>query len=236
MANNLPTISSALEQLGYPKPSQDWLQSLLTSRVVPPVPALIATAKIKLSRLDLLTPDLFSSDSLPSSYLPPNIAQPGNKETILKGPVVLQVLEIYDIGKSKWEQIEAIEAIERGEKTKGREIIRDIPDPESENAEDAFAASIREGKGGNGPHKLLLQDYKGTQMYGMEVGPVAKHGIIMAIGCKVVVRNLAVARGVAMLDANNTTVLGGEIKELNEKWIKERKQMLQDAMPKKDGN
>ena len=64
----------------------------------------------------------------------------------------------------------------------------------------------------------------------------AKVGIIMAIGCKVVVRNLAVARGVAMLDANNTTVLGGEIKELNEKWIKERKQMLQDAMPKKDGN
>lgn len=149
---------------------------------------------------------------------------------------MLQVLEVYDIGKSKWEQIETIEAVERGEKTKGREIIRDIPSEDGENGKDAFAASIRDGKGRNGPHKLLLQDYKDTQIYGMEVSKVPKVGNTMSIGCKIVVRNLVVARGVAMLDGGNTMVLGGEIKELNEKWVGERKKMLQDAMPKKDGD
>lgn len=235
MAHNLPAVSDSLVQLGYPKPSQQWLQSLVSVRVVPPLPALIATAKIKLSKWDLLTPGLFSADSPPPSYLPPNVAQPDKKELVIRGPIVLQVLEVYDIGKSKWEQIEAIESIERGEKTKGREIIRAIPSEDAENGEDAFAASVAQNKGNNGPHKLLLQDYKGTQMYGTEVSPVAKVGITMSIGTKVVVRNLAVARGVAMLDGNNTTVLGGEIKELNEKWAKERKKKLQDGMPKKDG-
>ena len=235
MAHNLPALSDSLVQLGYPKPSQQWLQSLVSARVLPPLPALIATAKIKLSKLDLLIPGLFSADSPPSSYLPPNVAQPDKKEVVLKGPVVLQVLEVYDIGKSKWEQIEAIESIERGEKTKGREIIRDIPNPEDEGGEDAFAASVAQSKNA-GPHKLVLQDWKGTQMYGMEVEGVQKVGITMAIGSKIVVSNLSVCRGVAMLDGNNATVLGGEIKELNEKWVKERKKMLQDGMPKKDGD
>lgn len=231
MASNLPAISDALAQTGYPRPSQQWLTSLVSARVVPPLPALIQTARIKLSKLDLLTPGLF--DAASSSSLPPNVTDLSKKEMLIKGPVVLQVLEVYDVGKSKWEQIEAIEAIERGEKTKGREIIRDIPDPDSNN-DDAFASSMQNQKS-SGPHELLLQDWKGQSLYGMEVSPVPKVEITMSIGCKVVVKNLVCARGVAMLDAGNTQMLGGEIRELNERWGRERKKMLQDVMPKKEG-
>ena len=231
MASTLPAISDAIVQTGYPRPSQQWLISLVSARVVPPLPALIQTARIKLSKLDLLTPGLFDASAL--SYLPAQVTDPSKKEMIIQGPVVLQVLEVYDIGKSKWEQIEAIEAIERGEKTKGREIIRDIPEPNDEGG-DAFGEAMRNQKS-SGPHKLLLQDWKGQSLYGMEVSPVPKVGITMSIGCKIVVRNLVLARGVAMLDAGNTTVVGGEIRELNERWGRERKKMLKDGMPKKDG-
>lgn len=232
MATSIPAVSSALLSAGYPQPSTQWLTSLVSSRVVPPLPALIATAKIKLSKLDLLTPHLF--DPAAQGSLPPNITNPATKERIIKGPLVLQVLEVYDIGRSKWEQIEAIEAIERGEKTKGREIIRDIPNPDNDEGGDAAFGEAMRGKS-SGPHKLLLQDWKGQHIYGMEVSPVPKVGITMSIGTKVVVRDLVLARGVAMLDAKNTTVIGGEMKELNEKWIKERKQKLRDGMPKKGG-
>lgn len=230
MDNNIRAISDALLSTGYPKPSQQWLSTLVSARVVPPLPALIATARIKLSKLDLLTPGLFEASA--QSSLPPNVTEPSAKERIVKGPCVLQVLEVWDIGKSGWEQIEAIEAIERGEKTKGREIIRDIPNPDDDDG-DAVGDAMRGQK--KGPHKVLLQDWKGQHVYGLEVGAVPKVGIMLSIGTKVVVRNLVLARGVAMLDANNTTVIGGEIKELNEKWVKERKQKLQNAMPKKGG-
>lgn len=234
MANNIQAISDALVQTGYPTPNTQWLQSLIAARVVPPLPALVATAKVKLSKLDLLTPGLFDPSSPSQCSLPPNISDTETKERIIKGPLILQILEVYDIGKSKWEQIEAIEAMERGERTKGREIIRDIPNPDDDNS-DAFASPVQNQKS-SGPHKLLMQDWKGQLMFGLDVGSVPKMGITMAIGCKVVVRNLVVARGIAMLDGNNTTVLGGEIKELNEKWVKERKKMLQDAMPRREGD
>lgn len=37
---------------------------------------------------------------------------------------MVQVLDVEDIGRSRWSQLEDIEAAERGETTKGREIIR----------------------------------------------------------------------------------------------------------------
>ncbi len=36
----------------------------------------------------------------------------------------MQVLDIEDMSRSRWEQVEELEAIERGEQTRGREIVR----------------------------------------------------------------------------------------------------------------
>ncbi len=158
---------------------------------------------------------------------------PSNKEMVIRGPALLQVLEVEDIGKSRWGHIEAIEAMERCEKTKGKEIIRDIPSEDGENAEGGGGGgSVPQNNRKGGPHKLLLEDWKGRRIYGMELSEVPKIEVNMAIGCKIVVRNLVVARGMALLEPGNTEVLGGEVKELNETWKRDRKKILSDGIPR----
>lgn len=127
------------------------------------------------------------------------------------------------MSRSRWEQIEAIEALERGEGTKGREIIR-VPPPE-EDAESKATLN----KGG-GPHKLLLQDVKGIRAYGIELKAVEGVGLGMSIGCKIVLKNVAVARGVILLEPATTTMLGGKIEALHKTWKESRKVELKAAI------
>ena len=132
----------------------------------------------------------------------------------------MQVLSVEDMSKSRWEQIEAIEALERGEGTKGREIIRvAAPEEGEENV-----------KGDGGPHKLALQDAKGTRIYGIELKGVEGVGLGMSMGCKMVLRNVVVARGVVLLEPGTTTVLGGKIEGLHKAWKEGRKAELKAAI------
>lgn len=85
--------------------------------------------------------------------------------------------------------MEALEAQERGETTKGREVVRVLPVEEGPDA----AVAIAGGGGGQssaGPHKLLLQDAKGTKVYGLEVRGIQGVSVGMAIGAKLVLRIL----------------------------------------------
>lgn len=147
------------------------------------------------------------------------------KERRLSGSIAAQVLAVEDMSKSRWEQIEAIEALERGEGTRGREIIRVA----AVEDDDGDSAGARVPKGG-GPHELLLQDAAGTCVYGIELKGLEEVGVGMSIGCKVVLKNVLVARGVVLLEPTTTVVSGGKIEELHRAWKEGRKAELKAAI------
>lgn len=201
-------------------PNQAWLSAFIrTQRPTTPLPVLTQTALFRLLASDIA--DSLAPDA--SSCFPSDIHNAGVKERQVKGPVVAQVLAVEDMSRSRWEQIEAIESLERGEGTKGREIIRILP-PE-QNAEDN-AALIS----GGGPHKLLMQDAKGTKVYGIEFKGLEGVGLGMSIGSKMVLTNVRVARGMILLEPGTTTMLGGKIEALHKIWKENRKAELKAAI------
>lgn len=213
-------VAAQLYKSKYLMPTQNWLSAfLLTQRTSTPVPVLTKTALFRLLASDITT----SLSSTPLHCFPPNLQNPSIKECRLTGPVVVQVLQVEDMSKSRWEQIEAIEALERGEGTRGREIIRVAPAEENEAKDD-------NANRGGGPHKLLLQDAKGDRVFGIELRSVEGVGLGMSIGAKLVLRNASVARGVVLLEPTTTTMLGGKIQELHEAWQQNRKNDLRAAI------
>ena len=219
-ANITNQISAHLIQTKALHPTQAWLASFLESqRPTTPVPVLCQTALFRLQASDI-TASLIAS---PSSCFPTDVLNANIKERHIAGPIVTQVLAVEDMSKSRWEQIEAIEALERGEGTKGREIIRVAP------AEDGDNAESRTSKSG-GPHKLLLQDAKGARMFGIELKEVDGVGLGMNIGCKMILRNVLVARGVLMLEPGTSIILGGKIDSLHKAWKEGRKEELKKAI------
>lgn len=143
---------------------------------------------------------------------------------------MLQVLSVEDISRSRWEQIEAIEAAERGETTKGREIIRDIPQEQNEDGTPSTAVPGGARTKTRGMHKLMLEDLKGERVYGIEVAEVPKVDVGMMIGTKIVLKNAIVARGMVLLEPKTCTVVGGDVAELHDAWKRDRKKMLQDGI------
>ncbi|KAI9727818.1 MAG: hypothetical protein M1834_007965 [Cirrosporium novae-zelandiae] len=200
-------------------PSQAWLRSfLVTQRPTTPLAALKQTALFRLLASDITT----SLSSFPHSCFPSNIGDATVKELHLQGPIVVQILNIEDMSKSRWEQIEAIEALERGEGTRGREVIRVVPGEDGDNQENA--------RKGRGPHKVLLQDVKGTAAYGVELKDIEGLSLAMNIGSKMVLRNAIVARGLLLLEPQTTTLLGGKIDSLHTAWKTNRKEELKAAL------
>ena len=213
-------ISAQLTSTKCLTPKPNWLSAfLLSQRTTTPLLALTQTALFRLLASNITT----SLATSPTTSFPANVHDAGVKERRLKGPVVAQVLAVEDMSKSRWEQIEAIEALERGEGTRGREIVRVAPVEENE---DANASVNRSG----GPHKLLLQDVQGVQVYGIELKGVDGVGLGMSIGCKILLKNITIARGVVLLEPSTTTMLGGKIEELHKAWKENRKAELKAAI------
>lgn len=199
-------------------PTPTWLASFLANqRPTTPLPALTQTALFRLLASDITTTLTFT----PNTVFPADVHCAQFKERRLIGPIIVQVLTVEDISLSRWEQIEAIEALERGEGTRGREILRAVA-PE-EGAEEFIP------KGG-GPHKLLLQDTQGERVFGIELKNVEGVGIGMSIGCKALLRNITVARGVILLEPRSMKVLGGRINTLHQAWKDNRKAELKVAI------
>ena len=202
-------------------PSATWLSAFLdTQRPTTPLPALIQTALFRLLASDITV----SLATNPSTCFPPDIHDVSTRERRLVGPIAAQVLAVEDMSKSRWEQVEAIEALERGEGTKGREIIRVVA------TEDGDDATVGVPKGGGGPHKLLLQDAGGRRVHGIELRALEGVGLGMNIGCKIVLRDAVVARGVVLMEPRSTTVLGGKIEEMHKAWKEGRKAELKAAI------
>ncbi|RAH54211.1 DUF1767-domain-containing protein [Aspergillus piperis CBS 112811] len=216
--------------------SPTWLTTFLastsTSSRTIPLSALTQTALFR-----ILTSDIRDSLSTtnPSTLLPVDIFDPTIQERRLNGPIPLQVLDIEDIGTSLWSQVEAIERVERGEAIRGREIVRTVNVGEDSEAAAAAAENNNNnaaagGDGGgdsNGPHRLILQDATGTRAVGVEFARVNGIGLgKLAIGAKVVVRDVTVARGLVMLTPESCVVLGGKIEGLDVQWREGRKERL----------
>lgn len=159
----------------------------------------------------------------------------------------MQVLDIEDLGRSKWEQIESLESERNGELKKGREIIRlppsDDADPSSALTQIQPSTAPSTPASSKGPFKLLLQDHKGTTIHGFELArlnlPPGTAGI--SIGCKILLRKGAkVARGMVLLEPGTVLVFGGKIEGLDKAWREGRETRLRreveaDALRDRDG-
>lgn len=214
-------ISAQLASKGL-VPTQAWLSAfILSQRPTSPLAALTQTASFRLLASDI-TKSLNTSST---AGFPADVHDASMKDRRLsQGPIVAQVLAVEDMSKSRWEQIEAIEALERGEGTRGREIVRVTADEESE---DGNASNVNRA---GGPHKVLLQDVQGVSVYGIELKGIEGVGVGMSIGSKVMLRHVTVARGVVLLEPGTTTILGGEIEVLHKAWRENRKAALKAAI------
>jgi RecQ-mediated genome instability protein 1 len=229
-------ISAVLQTRHNLSVNLTWLAAILsTSRTPPPpLPALTSTAHFRLLTSDFTT-SLSTSNT--STLLPTDINDPEIKERKLAGNVPLQVLDVEDIGTSKWSQVEAIERVERGEEIRGREVIRTLPAEAGEGPGDTTnAAGSAAGRAAwsSGPHKYLLQDAKGTKAVAFERVKVPKLGLSddgMSIGMKIMLKaGSVVRRGVVMLAPENVVVLGGKVETWDKTWRDGKKERLKRAV------
>jgi RecQ-mediated genome instability protein 1 len=218
MSALLQEIESHLISKGL-NPKSTWVANFVSSqRAGVPAAALRQTALFRIMASDITTSlQTTSNNVFPSDMLDVNI-----RERRISGPVAVQVLDVEDMGRSRWSQVEAIEADERGESTRGREIIRTVREEADSEATQIVTST--------GPHKLLLQDSKGIKVYGMELTSIDGVGLNMNIGTKLVLKDAIVARGVVLLEPANTTILGGKLEDLDQKWKADKKARLQSAI------
>ncbi|KAL4988288.1 hypothetical protein BDW68DRAFT_196800 [Aspergillus falconensis] len=192
-----------------------------------PLPALTKTALFRLLSTDF-------RESLaprsPTYILPVDVFDPNVQERRLTGPIPLQVLDIEDIGMSIWSQVEAIERVERGEAVRGREIVRtvNVGDEQDGNGNRSGDAGPNPNANeSNGPHRLILQDAKGTRAVGIEMARIDGVRIgQLPIGGKLLLKNATVARGMILLTPETVTLLGGKIEAMDLAWRTGRKTRL----------
>jgi RecQ-mediated genome instability protein 1 len=233
-------ISAALQARHSLPVNVAWLAGILsTARTPPPpLPALASTAHFRLLTSDFTT-SLSTSNA--TILLPVNINDLNIKERKLVGNVPVQLLDIEDIGTSKWSQTEAIERVERGEEVRGREVIRTLPAEAGEGPGDNPPPANAAGGAGksSGPYKYLLQDAKGTKVFAFEKVRIPKLGLGddgVSIGMKIMLKtDTIVRRGVVMLVPENVTILGGKVERWDNTWRDGRKERLKRAVEQERG-
>lgn len=211
---------------------------------MPPLPALTATAKARLMATDITNAGVLDATA---SAFPPDLSNPEVKETRLPRDILVQVLDIDNLTKSKWEQVEELEAIARGEQTRGREVIR-LPTAGEEDEEGTVSSAstqiistgpnLRGGPPGSGTtpknstHRLVLQDCTGQKVYGLELKRIDRIGVgTMNIGEKILLKkDTVVARGTVLLDPTMCTIFGGKVEAWQKAWVDGRLARLREAL------
>lgn len=235
-------LRTQLQNHALPPPSDAWLQTLISSRnPPPPLPSLVMTAKTRLLASDLTTPGLLDTNKMSIICFPTAITSPTIKETRLNSHVYAQVIDIENLSRSRWEQLDELEAIERGEQTRGREVIR-LPvnndgggdEPAATKAPGATAQNQAEAavSAKNATHRLVLQDAKGQKVYGLELVRVPDIAIgTLNIGAKILLKKgTVVARGALLMDPQSTQILGGKIEAWQKAWLDGRLARLKEAV------
>ncbi|PQE14437.1 mediated genome instability Rmi1 protein [Rutstroemia sp. NJR-2017a BBW] len=221
-----PLLLQTLQTQSFPLPSPSFLLPILsppTNRPPPPLPALIATTKHRLLHSNLLTPGLLHPST---RVLPPGAGDPGVREWKLEYDVPVQVVDIVDVGRSVGDVLLAVEGERLGERRRGRKVIRVVPGEDGENGDGGGGRGGERGGGGGkgGPYKLLLQDIKGTTIWGLEIERMeAKIGFppVLGVGGKIMLRKgCGVWRGVVGLSerGGSCVILGGKVEALDKAW------------------
>ena len=113
-----------------------WLHTFVSTLrpPLPPLPALASTAHFRALAADV------SVVLAPSPALPRDVGDVGIQERRLGEEVVVQVLDMRDVGTSKHAQVEALERVERGEEVRGREVVRTVEVERTGEGEGVVAA------------------------------------------------------------------------------------------------
>lgn len=239
-------LRTGLAAQSMPPPTASFLATLIDSRTPPPPAAsLLATAKARILACDLSKSGGLLDAAAMGSF-PAEAGSARAEEAKLPRDVHVQVVDVENLSLSRWEQIEELEAVERGERTRGREVIRVTADDADED--DARAAGTQSRGGGSGGggaqnqqaaaaarnavHRLTLQDGKGKTMYAVELKRMERIGIGKTnIGEKLLLKaGTVVARGSVLLTPDKTVFLGGKVEPWHENWMNGRLERLKAAV------
>lgn len=229
-------LRAAILAQSLPSPSTAFLSSLTTARSPPPpLPSLLATAKARLLAVDLSSSGLLNAAALPG--FPPAADAAAARETRLQRPVHVQVLDIENLALSRWEQVEELEAVERGETTRGREVVRVTADDDDENnaagstQRTTTTAGVRPA-GKNATHRLVLQDAKGAKLYAVELRRIDGIGVGKTqVGEKMLLKaGTVIARGTLLLEPDKCVLLGGKVEAWQKVWLDGRLARLREAV------
>ncbi|KAM5352033.1 hypothetical protein ACJ41O_004756 [Fusarium nematophilum] len=237
--------SSILAQ-NLPPPATAFLTSLINARSPPPpLPSLLATAKARLLAADISASALINTSALQS--LPPDADSPDSRERRIPRPVHVQVLDVENLSLSRWEQVEELEAVARGETTRGREVVRVTAEDEDEAEGQSQAQTQRPGgtrnatgtraAGKNATHRLVLQDCKGSKVYGLELKRIDGVGVGKTqIGEKILLKaGTVIARGMVLLEPDKCVLLGGKIEAWQRTWVDGRLARLKEEIGQNGG-
>lgn len=167
----------------------------------------------------------------------------------------MQIVDIEDLSRSRWDQIEELERIEKGELKKGRAVVRVENEEEQDDAARATqgvgtvgaraATAATTGTApdgarkapGNATHRVTLQDRAGTKLFGLELTRMPRLGVgVTRIGEKVVVkRGASLARGTVLLEPETCLFLGGYVESEEKRWVADRLKVLREAVGATDG-
>ncbi|KAF5022424.1 hypothetical protein F66182_5509 [Fusarium sp. NRRL 66182] len=227
-----------------PHPSTAFLNSLTTARSPPlPLPSLLATAKARLLATDLTSSILMNTSSAQS--LPQDADSADSRERRLARPVHVQVLDIENLALSRWEQVEEMEAVARGETTRGREVVRVTAEDEDESNAEGQTQRPGGTRNTTGPksagksatHRLVLQDCKGAKVYALELRRIDGVGVGKTqIGEKILLKaGTVIARGMIMLEPDKCVLLGGRVEAWHKTWADGRLVRLKEEMRQNEG-
>ncbi|KAK3376693.1 hypothetical protein B0T24DRAFT_226327 [Lasiosphaeria ovina] len=245
-------LQMAMRSQSIPVPSLSWLRELVQSRRPQPLAPLMATARTRLLASDLTTEGLLDDEYVAAHTLATATAGGGRnnnftvevKEMKLRQDVVVQVLDVENVTRSRWEQVEELEAIKRGEQTKGREMIRlPVGDGDDELGDDAAtqrlstqgdaaAAVAATATPKNATHKLVLQDSEGRKVYALELQRIERIAVgKLNIGEKILLKTgTTVARGVILLEPAHCLMLGGKVEAWHRTWLDGRLAGLREGV------
>lgn len=240
-------LRASIISQSLPAPSPTFLNSITTARTPPPpLPSLLATAKARLLACDWCNTSLLESSR---QGFPAGVDSAETRESRLPRDVHVQVVDIENLSLSRWEQIEELEAIERGERTRGREIVRvtaeeddnsgEVPEGQTQQAQ-RLQQQQRQQQGGdavraagkNATHRLVLQDCKGTKVFALELRRMEKIGVRKTnMGEKLLLKaGTVVARGTLLLEPENCVLLGGKVEAWQKSWMEGRLARLKEAV------
>lgn len=225
-------LKASIQSASLPTPSQSLLTSLLTSRnPPPPLPSLLATAKARLLTCDLTSTTLIDASLAAFPLDIPNLSV---AEATLSHDIHVQVVDIENLSLSRWEQVEELESIERGERTRAREVVR-VTDEDEGNEPRSQTQRPAEGNataGRNATHRLVLQDKLGKRVFAIEMERLDRIGIGKTLmGEKILLKKgTVIARGSLLLTADKCMFLGGKVEAWQKAWTEGRLKRLKEAI------